>query len=211
MRIRGVVHICQLGDWKRSLSMLMKSIVSSGLYDISESIDFCVVSNNFEHIQIGLPKIHQYYKGPASLYERPALLHLREKATSDTEEVYYWYLHTKGLRWFGTEREENVLDWIELLLYWNVQKWKEAVKQLQNGYDVYGCNQTYAPINHYSGNFWWSSSSYLKTLPDRIDEGYNDPEFWIMRSSPRWFCVHRSGLEGMGHYFHRYPSLLYNQ
>lgn len=211
MKIRGVIHICQVGDWKRSLSILMKSILSSGLYDASESIDFCVVSDRFELIQPLLPKIHVYHKGNPALYERPTLLHLREKAMADTTEVYYWYLHTKGLRWFGTEREDNVVDWIHLLLYWNVHKWKEAVKQLNSGFDVYGCNQTNTPINHYSGNFWWATSSYIQRLPATIDQGYNDPEFWIMRLDPNWFCVYRSGLEGMGHYFQRYPSILYNQ
>ena len=210
MKIRGVVHICQLGEWRRSLSILMKSIVSSGLYDVSESIDFCVLSPREvpDDIQM-LPKTSVRCVGTPALYERPTLLHLRNKAASDEDQVYYWYVHTKGLRWFGTEREQPVLDWIQLLLFWNVQQWKKAAAELDNGFDVYGCNQTNVPINHYSGNFWWATSSYLKTLPDTIGDGYNDPEFWIMRSNPKWSCVFRSGLEGMGHYFNKYPSILY--
>lgn len=209
MKIKGVIHICQVGDWKRSLSILMKSILSSGLYDVSESIDFCILSHRLEDVQCSLPKVNIYYKGHPALYERPSLLHLHEKSSRDIEEVYYWYLHTKGLRWFGTDRERNVLDWIDLLLYWNVHKWKEAVLQLGDGFDVYGCNQTFIPVNHYSGNFWWAKSSYIKTLPNTIGSEYNDPEFWIMKSQPKWYCVFRSGLEGMGHYFNRYPSTLY--
>lgn len=210
VKIRGVLHVCQVGDWKRSLSILMKSIMSSGLYDASESIDFCVLSpQGVVDALPQLPKTRIHWMGTPALYERPTLLHLRSKAVNDADPVYYWYVHTKGLRWFGTEREQPVLDWIQLLLYWNVDKWKKAVTELDTGFDVYGCNQTDVPINHYSGNFWWSTSSYLKTLPDTIGDGYNDPEFWIMRSNPKWACAFRSGLEGMGHYFNRYSPILY--
>jgi len=205
MRIRGVIHICQRGEWKRSLNMLLSELRKSGLYDATEHIYFCIVTDGPADTSFVLPKSRCMYMGAPPVYERSTLLYTRSLAEADEEDVFYWYLHTKGIRWFGTERELNVIDWIQLLLYWNVTQWKTAVHALQQGYDTYGCNQTYDPVNHYSGNFWWATSRYLKRLPATIGSEYNDPEFWIMQSSPRWFCVFRSGLEGMGHYFNRYP------
>ena len=205
-RIRGVIHVCQIGPWKRSLTMLMRAIVKSGLYDVSESIELCIVTNTAPVIDIGLPKIKSILVGRPHEYERPTLLRLRSNAEQDTDEVFYWYVHTKGLRWFGTPKEENIIDWIDLLLHWNIYEWKQAVSALESGYHTYGCNQTNIPINHYSGNFWWSCSSHIRRLPKTIENGYNDPEFWITRpSDTRWMCIFRSGLEGMGHYDSRYP------
>jgi hypothetical protein len=190
--------------------MIVKALIKSGLYDISETIDICVLSSNFhEDLDIRLPKFNIHIKGDPVLYERPTLLHLHEKAKNDNDEVYYWYLHTKGLRWFGTSNEQNVVDWINLLLFWNVYRWKDAVEKLDRGFEVYGCNQTNEPVNHYSGNFWWTKSSYLKRLPNVIGPEYNDPEFWIMKENPKWLCIFRSGLEGMGHYSNRYDRSLY--
>lgn len=188
----------------------MEAIVKSGLYDASESIHCCIVTDSHPTFEIGLPKMKPVVVGHPNDYERPTLLYLQKMADEDTEDVYYWYIHTKGLRWFGTEREQNVLDWIHLLLHWNINSWKDAIQALDNGYDTYGCNQTHEPVNHYSGNFWWTRSSYLRSLPRTIGNGYNDPEFWILRpENAKWYCVFRSGLEGMGHYTNRYPKDLY--
>ena len=35
---------------------------------------------------------------------------------------------------------------------------------------------------HYSGNFWWSKSSYIKRLSSCGNLTYNDPEFWLTRN-----------------------------
>ena len=211
MKIKGAIHICQVGQWKRSLTMILDNLKESGLYDATDSIDFCVVTNGEIDTTLQLPKSSYMLMGPTHLYERPTLLHLRNLAETDKEEVYYWYVHTKGLRWFGTEKESNVIDWINLLIYWNITQWKRAVASLTEGYETYGCNEHKDSVNprHYSGNFWWSKSSHLKTLPATIGPEYNDPEFWSINTNTKWYCVFRSGLEGMGHYSSRYPPSKY--
>ena len=35
---------------------------------------------------------------------------------------------------------------------------------------------------HYHGNFWWSKSSYIKTLPRNIGPDYLDPEAWLLKN-----------------------------
>jgi len=195
MKIRGVIHICQTGDWRRSLQILTDSLYSSGLFEVTEQIDLCVVSDAEMDTSISIPKSTYHFMGPSNLYERPSLLYLQNLAKQDTEDVYYWYLHTKGLRWFGTKNESNILDWIRIMLYWNVLLWKKAVSTLEHGYDTYGANAVIDSLkypNHYSGNFWWSKSSYLKKLPSTIGPNYNDPEYWLLQLSPNVFCPYES-------------------
>ena len=212
MKIRGVIHICQKDGWKRSFEILVKSLYSSGLLEATEQIDLCVVSDTEMDTSIYLPKSKYHFMGPSELYERPSLLHLRKLAQEDTEDVSYWYLHTKGLRWFDTKKEQNVLEWIQIMLYWNITLWKKAVSSLQNGYDTYGPNlvdiiESKPVVKHYSGNFWWSKSSYLKKLPSTIGIYYNDPEFWIMQMSPNAFCPYKSDVN---QYEISYPLELYS-
>ena len=204
MKIRGVIHICQKGEWKRSFEILVKSLYLSGLLETTEKIDLCVVSDTEMDTSVFLPKSTYQFMGPCELYERPSLLHLRSLAEQDTEDVYYWYLHTKGLRWFGTKIQQNVLDWIQIMLYWNVILWKKAVYSLQYGYDTYGINYD---KNHYSGNFWWSKSSHLKKLPSTIGQEYTDPEFWITQTSPKIFYPY---LSNFNHYHFAFPIERYS-
>jgi len=212
MKIRGIIHICQKGDWKRSFEILVKSLYLSGLLEATEKIDLCVVSDTEMDTSVFLPKSSYHFMGLSELYERPSLLYLRSLAEQDTEDVYYWYLHTKGLRWFGSQREKNVLEWIQIMLYWNINLWEKAVSSLQHGYDTYGTNlvdkiDDKEVVKHYSGNFWWSKSSYLKTLPSAIESHYNDPEFWIMKMTPNTFCPYVSNYN---HYNYSYPLELYS-
>lgn len=210
MKIRGVIHVCQRGDWKRSFNMIMSEVNRSGLYDASDRIDVCVLADGEMEPFIDRTKITCTYKGTPDLYERASLLHLRSLAVNDTDDVAYWYVHTKGIRWFGTEREKNVIDWIHLMLYWNLRRWKKAVAMLGRGYDMYGCNllrNKPSEYPHYSGNFWWATSSHLKTLPSAIGPNYNDPEFWISLSSPtKAFSAYDSGVD---QYHNRVPPDLY--
>jgi hypothetical protein len=210
MKIRGFIHCCQTGNWKRSFTMLYKELISSSLYDMAEHITICVVADTTPDLNfINMPKIEIKHVGSNRDYERPALLAMQKDAIDSQEEIYYWYIHTKGLRWFGTPKEQNVVDWINLLLYWNIEQWKQAIVYLNKGYDIYGCNQTDIPVPHYSGNFWWARSSYLKKLPTNIGPSYNDPEFWLFLSNPKYYCIFRSGLEGMGHYDNRFQTYRY--
>lgn len=207
MKIRGVIHVCQKGDWKRSLGMIVDALQSNGLDKITEDITACVVSDTEMDTSVMIPNATYRFMGPTHLYERPALLHLRRLAAEDTEEVYYWYVHTKGLRWFGTSTESNVVDWIRMMLYWNLQRWEIAVQKLQEGYSSCGCN-LYMHVPFYAGNFWWATSDCLRKLPETIGPDYNDPEFWVLLSDPKPYCLHMSDVD---HYQSSYPEERYRE
>jgi len=206
--IIGYIHICQIGEWKKSFSMLIDCIKNFGLYDKSTIIRLGILNNTGivekDEILNDL-KFDIIYIGYPSEYERPTLLHMRKMSYEDNSNTCYYYLHTKGLRHFDTPREPYILDWINLMLYWNIEQWKLAIDKLKI-YDTYGCNDT---GNHYSGNFWWSTSKHIQKLPASISKEYIAPEDWIQLVKKNKFCVYNSGYQGLGHYKICFPRHKY--
>ena len=209
-KIIGYFHVCQKEGWEICFARIFQEIKQSGLYDATDEIR-CVIVNNSDsvisHPCLTDPKMCIIYQGNSLQYERPTLLHMRRAVDVD-ESCVYWYVHTKGLRWMNTPKEQNVVDWVQVLLHWNITKWKEAEIALKT-HDVYGCNHTGVPVAHYSGNFWWATSAYVQNLPDVIGNGYNDPKFWLFINQPSYCNSFSSGLEGMGHYDHPFPKSVY--
>jgi hypothetical protein len=52
------------------------------------------------------------------------------------------------------------------MLYWMVERWRECVGKLGQGYDTVGYTRCERPLPHFQGNFWWATSQYLRTLDD---------------------------------------------
>jgi|LauGreDrversion4_2_1035121.scaffolds.fasta_scaffold60059_2 hypothetical protein len=243
MTIIAYIHICQIGEWKRSFTMIMDEMVTSGLYNAVSEIRCGVLNESGTHVYdenyilnesmypstnsnanhrkiIGtytcnpLSKLRIIYIGTPSEYERPTLLHMKKSAETDPPNTKYLYTHTKGIRWFGTQIEERIIDWIKLLIYWNIEHWCNAIDVL-NKYDTYGCNY-HSSIHppHYSGNFFWTTSYHLKELPGEIGPKYNDTEFWVcsygkINGRPNVYTAFNSEFESVGHYGILFPESLY--
>jgi hypothetical protein len=92
-------------------------------------------------------------------------------------------MHTKGVT-----KPNNIFvkNWVDYLCYFNIYKYETCVKLLNdNAGDTVGVtllNEINNDPVHYSGNFWWTKSSYLKRLSACIQIYYNDPEFWLCRT-----------------------------
>lgn len=217
--IIGYFHVCQKDGWKMIYDLIMENIKSSGLYDNMSELRLSVLSDDgifVDDERFSDPKITIVYKGRSEEYERPTLLHIKSQCDIDPENTFYFYVHTKGLRHLGTVQEACVLDWINLLLYWNIEKWEKAIEILsQDYYWTYGCNHTGV---HYSGNFWWSKPSHIRKLSDHIPDYYTAPEDWVtmlyfgqmqVPIHREYFSAFNSGLEGLGHYTNPYPESNY--
>ena len=213
MSIIGYIHICQKGKWQRSFTMLLDCIKSYGLYDASTCIRIGIVNDTCSIIPDSLledPKFKIIYVGMSHEYERPTLRHMRTAADFDPVDTKYYYLHTKGIQHFDTQVESYVMDWIHLMLFWNIEKWTIAVKALEK-YSTYGCENVPSSTvkDHYSGNFWWATRNHILTLPTYIGENYTDPELWIHKVRDNTYSVYNSGYPGGGLYSSRFPRYMY--
>ena len=204
--IIGYIHVCQLGKWQITFDMIMNEIKSSGLYNQVKEIRVGVVNNEanvIPDIRFNDPKIVIIGHGPTRLYERLTIHSMRKH--SENENCQYWYAHTKGISYFenNSEKKDFVIDWIKLMIHWNFKNWRKASTSLLSN-DAYGCEYTCNPTRHFSGNFWWANSQYVRTLPNMIGPNYCDPEFWILNRTENIICnIFSSGLDGGDHYFHK--------
>lgn len=202
--IIGYIHVCQKGEWRRSYDMLMSSIKDSGLYENTKEIRLGVVSDDAKLIpdkRFDDPKLRIIYVGYSKEYERPTLLHMKKSSRVDPENTRYFYLHTKGLRWYGTKHENKVMEWIQSMLDCNITKWKRAIKEL-NTNETYGRDYN---GTHYSGNFWWTTRNHVQKLSDVIPEYYTAPEDWILTNKDGMHCAENCG----GKYVASFNSEMY--
>ena len=185
------------------MEYLMHQIKSSGLYEKVDKIKCILLTSTgvpdelFRDKKIELVGVYSDVK----LYEQVTLHHLHEAAM--TEDFYVLYLHSKGVR--HNNQNPCIQDWVEVLSYFNIQKHESCIESLEE-YDAVGINLTKEPCLHYSGNFWWSKSSHIRTLAKCTYACYNSPEFWITSIPGKFLNMWTTEVN---HYKERYPSSLY--
>jgi hypothetical protein len=134
--------------------------------------------------------------------ERATLMLLKDWCDQSNEDAPILYFHTKGL----TRTGYNVDLWRLCMEYYNIDKWRHAISALNNGWDAYGINlrdntEKYFGGNylHYSGNFWWARSFYIKSLDKTMLTGSNrwEGEFWIgsKGSREKMFNAYESSVD----------------
>lgn len=201
------IHVCCINNWKTVFNKLMTSIKDSGLYDKIDEIRCNVlttsISNDFAEI-FSDPKITYKTSPDITAYEVPTINLIHEDAKSEDFNVLY--IHTKGIRHYNQPDEANVTDWVDYLIYFNIYQYSTCLEKLDI-YDAVGVNLHHAPVTHYSGNFWWSKSEYIRKLDKCKNESYNDPEFWLTKGKKgNYCCLWESGVN---HYYKRYPRYIY--
>jgi hypothetical protein len=136
--------------------------------NIGEKIDL----DNFNHSKIQIIN----YSGNVTLFEIPTINLIRTFCEyNDNCEILY--LHTKGVT---CPNSKNVSDWKNMMTHFLVNKCTDCFELLKK-YDTVGCNYTEAPHKHYSGNFWWANSNYIKRLSKiPCDSKRHDAEWWIL-------------------------------
>lgn len=76
---------------------------------------------------------------------------------------------------------------------------------LVDKYDAIGCNYSLNPFKHFSGNFWWATSNYIKKLdflPDNCKR--HKSEWWILSNETvNSYVIHNSLID---HYNNLYPK-----
>lgn len=205
------IHVCCINNWKDVFNHLYNNIKSSDLHNVVSSIKCSVLCNAesktdaelfFSNAMALDTKLELMgITCDISLYETHTINLLHTHATESEEDFNVLYLHTKGI----TRNSVNVDDWINYMIYFNITGYETCIDHLTNhGYDTVGVNLFTTPPIHYSGNFWWAKSTYLKKLKRCEHEHYNSPEFWLTKDNLGKF----SSLwhSNVNHYNERYED-----
>ena len=197
------IHICCINNWKDIFNKLFFNIKESGLYNIITKIKCNFLTKNKEDAYyIKDDKIEIIgIKDDLNSYEPSTLNLLYEHAFLEKFNVLY--IHTKGVKHNNTN--PCVTDWTHYLSYFNMYKYDICIKNLEE-YDTVGVNLQDVPQLHYSGNFWWSKSDYIKKLK-RCENSYHSPEFWITEKKIGKYLG--LWLSNVNHYICRYDESNY--
>ena len=189
-KIYGFYHIFCTNDWKTIVHEQVTDLQKTGLYDLVNKIHVCVITENIEdihHLTDYFPEKFEIViqsKNPKE-YEYPILRYLYEK--SKCEDFLCFYFHTKGVTFSKKSKNKGEESWRLLMEYFIFEKYNLAINALQIGYSCYGAlPRTYNGNHYFGGNFWWTTSKYVTTLPEPIPPDVNDryyAEFWIGHSS----------------------------
>jgi len=185
MEIIGFYHIYMINTWENLVNEQLQKIIHSNLYEISKKIYISCLGDNTQ--KLILEKIicdkHKFeiifYHNDGTFAEIPILQHLQDLSSS--KEFYAWYIHTKGIT-------SGQVDWrkeMETLVILNNRQCINVLNKnkhigacgprLTRGgfpFDLskYGFNHQY----HFSGNFWWAKSTYIKKINIKLSEVWKD-------------------------------------
>lgn len=183
------------------------------LFDKFEIINEYPTDEGEENLSLKYTSSIDYTSKENKVYDETfTMCHIWDHA--NREDAYFLYFHTKGITAPWRMREEkdttpafpfvNYYLWRKFLDWGCIENWRMCVDALDNGHTSAGVNYTDEPLPHYSGTYWWSKSSYIKTLPDireddwwqdlrqattlkNWDSNRNKPEMWIGVSESRNF------------------------
>lgn len=209
-------HAFLFGEWKLLVQEQMMRMHSSGLLDKMSMMTIGVASFNDEDYNWFRDLWKDFsnvviQRCPTNLMpreERTTLMLLKNWCDSSMQDVPVLYFHTKGLSRVGY----NSSLWRLYMEHYNIDRWRHAVSALNNGWDTYGVNlrddteELFGERHlHYSGNFWWAKSSYVKGLGTELLTGASrwDGEFWIgsKGTKEKMFNAHESEVD---HYKEEY-------
>lgn len=160
----------------------MGRIVFSGLYDVAAHVYCFLLGSNQEAIDSatnllltwGDKVVVAKTSTGVHQHERFTLLAMHALVNPGDKVLY---LHSKGVT---QEGNENVFFWRSAMEYFLIKLHTRCTRLLEE-YDTVGVEYMTSPEDHYSGNFWWVSGSYFLSLPRRIGEAYNAPEFYLLQ------------------------------
>lgn len=214
--------------WDKIVTEQLSLVKSSGLADAA-TVNMCFAAPDFAINEI---KIYIKQKFPfvnllssrvmsgkgeqENLFEGQTLKEIQ--TYSKTNDGYVLYIHSKGMLQYGSP---PVNDWRAYMDYWMIEQWKDCIQKIEDDQvDAVGTNWTYEFYPHFSGNFWWATTDYIKTLPNVLDRSlYYDEslteklgghrfcyEMWLATNKPKVRSIHYSAVD---HYHSLYPRERY--
>ena len=134
--------------------------------------DFHWLYNTFPEIpkSVNYKVFDESYK---DWHEGTTIYHIQEMVHSTNDEFYICYMHHKGI-------SSGQHAWRQYMQYWNIEKWRDCVAKLDEGYDLCGASFLNNPPHpFYAGNFFWARASYLRRCKRLKSPAENDfkPQF----------------------------------
>jgi hypothetical protein len=191
-------HVYLKNDFSHILLSKFKKFKASGLYEKSNKI-YLTLFGDIEQHQEFLTELKDLYSKIEYVNitnkefnnEADTLNFMVKIAEGYTKNTPMLYVHTKGVSYTQSTLKNNINAWTRYLDLYTINKWERCVDALKTNDAAGGCYISDTP--HFSGNFWWANSSYLKTLP-RINnlniENLNRGEFWILSQTDK---IYESG------------------
>ena len=173
-------------DYQDIINEQIGLLIKTGLYDAADKIFYSHVGGNNVTLP---PKFERIYRNKNfTVAELPIMdVILSHSKIRDFNCLYF---HTKGSgRNFSKLPKQVGNDWRHYMQHFNIEFWEQNLKLLEE-YDTVGTSFLQGKGwygSHYSGNFWWSKSDYIKTLSP-VNEikmvSYANPrykaEMWIL-------------------------------
>jgi hypothetical protein len=179
----GVYFICCINNYldvvKEQLNILDKGLINITTkvivfitnYDNAKCLELDKIVNKYD--KFILIKTHE------NLYEKYAINNYKQYIPE--KEYYLYYFHTKGLKDANDRLFHVFSSRRQILNYYTLLQYNINI-ELLNYYDAVGCSLHLYPKKHFSGNFWWSKSSYLQNL-ENINDKYLSPEMYILSNN----------------------------
>lgn len=223
MKINVFYHCYLINNWREVVTEQFDLMHKSGLYDECEQIHAYLIGGDAEiqeyrQMTTKLTKVVVKTTTPSNVGEfidsngnavKYNTVYNGIRGLSDfskTNDSLLFYLHTKGT----TQSRPQETDWRNLLNYFNITRYKDCATILRAGkYNCAGINCSKRVSPHFSGNIWWTTSDYAKTLrtpPQIFDRFYY--EFWI-GESPNFNPYSFHSSHPKSHHSDLYPTHLY--
>lgn len=175
-----------MGNWKEIVDEQLFLLNKSGLIKASKKVFACVVGST--EIPEAIKNVEILDRSQnLCLYEMFTLRHLKSFCDKNPN-CQIWYIHTKG----ASRSDVYGKYWREYLDYFIIERWKACVRGLE-GYDVCGVEWQ---ENHFSGNFWWATSNYIKTLESDVachNDRLKAEIAFIGTKNPHVNCLNHAG------------------
>lgn len=205
MNIEIFYHMYCINDCVNRFAKTYNKIYNSGLIELCNSVNVVLVGD--VDVDRYTTQIGHYKKVKTTCHSSDTFGEMNTiKAIYDfcqnNSDSYVLYLHSKGA---SRGSNPNVTAWVDYMEYFLIEKHQTCFEKLKE-YDAVGVEYHETPKKHYSGNFWWANSSYIKRHKT-FDQGLQtssitDPrwycEFWLLDNICKPCNLHSSGIDLYG-------------
>lgn len=158
-------HFCNINNGYNIFVEQMNNLKKTKLYD---KLDKIYISFLGDHIKLNLDSKMEIIYYSENINEMEFNVHkcIYKFCCLSNNNINILYFHSKGVL-----KKQNSENWRKYLEYFLIKKHEDCLKLLEENIDSVGANAnifTNDSINknrnHFSGNFWWSTSKYIKNL-----------------------------------------------